>query len=197
MTGTTSAVTATLTTVDTTRTAVFFSLSGGNNGSGGRLDDTSFTGTLNGSNGASARASRFTRLNTANVGTISMAWFAVSFFRCNTGQRSRYDTLCTLGGVDDRHHRHRAVVEREHGASSWAAPPRSRRRPSTARATPRARRSRRRAWSSTAARSATDTSVTQTGLTLGTTYFYKVWAKAGPAGSCTAAPCYIGGTEQS
>src|SRR5262245_27639660 len=81
LTGTTSSVTATLTTVDTTRTAVFFSVSGGNNGSGGRLDDTSFTGTLNGSNGAAGSSITFARLNTASVGTISMAWFAVSFFR--------------------------------------------------------------------------------------------------------------------
>jgi outer membrane protein assembly factor BamB len=44
---------------------------------------------------------------------------------------------------------------------------------------------------------ATDTSVTQSGLTVGTTYYYKAWAKAGPGGACTTAPCYVGGSEQS
>ncbi len=43
---------------------------------------------------------------------------------------------------------------------------------------------------------ATDTSYLQsTGLTAGTTYYFKVWAKAGPVGSCTVAPCYIGGAQ--
>jgi outer membrane protein assembly factor BamB len=43
---------------------------------------------------------------------------------------------------------------------------------------------------------ATDIAFTQsTGLTAGTTYYYKVWAKGGPVGSCTAAPCYVGGVQ--
>jgi len=195
LTGTTSTVTATLTTVDTTRTAVFFSVSGGNNGSGGRLDDTSFTGTLNGSNGASGSSITFARLNTASVGTISMAWFAVSFFRCNPASGTSYDSLCTLG----------VSTTGTTGTALWSSVNTVLvlRSTATITATPA------NGTSYTAGQTisgatvlysgsvATDTSVTQTGLTVGTTYFYKAWAKAGPTGACTAAPCYVVGVEQS
>ena len=195
ITGTTATATATLTTVDTTRTAVFFSVSGGNSGSGGRLDDTSFTGTLNGSNGASGSSITFTRLNTANVGTISMAWFAVSFFRCNPASGTSYDSLCTLG----------VSTTGTSATALWSSVNTViiLRSTATIAATPA------NGTSYTAGQTisgvtvlysgsaATDTSVTQNGLTVGTTYFYKAWAKAGPAGACTTAPCYVGGTEQS
>ena len=195
LTGTSSSVTATLTTVDTTRTAVFFSVSGGNNGSGGRLDDTSFTGTLNGSNGTSGSSITFARLNTANVGTVSMAWFAVSFFRCNPASGTSYDSLCTLG----------VSTTGTTGTALWSSVNTVLilRSTATITATPV------NGTSYTAGQTisgvtvlysgsaATDTSVTQTGLTVGTNYFYKAWAKAPPAGSCTAAPCYVAGVEQS
>ena len=174
---------------------MFFSVSGGNSGAGGRLDDTSFTGTLNGSNGASGSSIAFTRLNTANVGTISMAWFAVSFFRCNPASGTSYDSLCTLG----------VSTTGTSGTALWSSVNTViiLRSTATIAATPV------NGTSYTAGQTisgvpvlysgsvATDTSVTQTGLTLGTTYFYKAWAKAGPTGSCTTAPCYVSGTEQS
>jgi len=195
LTGTVATATATLTTVDTTRTAVFFSVSGGNNGSGGRLDDTSLTGTLNGSNGASGSSITFTRLNTANVGTISAAWFAVSFFRCNPASGTSYDSLCTFG----------VSTTGTSATALWSSVNTAivLRSTATITATPV------NGTTYTAGQTiagvpvlysgsvATDTSATQTGLTLGTTYFYKIWAEAPPAGSCTTAPCYIGGTEQS
>jgi hypothetical protein len=40
---------------------------------------------------------------------------------------------------------------------------------------------------------ASDSSFVSAGLIVDTTYYYKVWAKAGPVGSCATAPCYIGG----
>jgi outer membrane protein assembly factor BamB len=42
---------------------------------------------------------------------------------------------------------------------------------------------------------ASDTSATATGLVAGTTYYFKLWAKAGDVGSCDTPPCYVGGTQ--
>jgi hypothetical protein len=94
---TAASATATLNTVDTTRTALFFSVSGGDALATGRLDDVSLTGTVIGTNGGAASSSvAFTRLNAVNVGTISVAWFSVSFFRCNPASGVAADTLCTV-----------------------------------------------------------------------------------------------------
>ena len=193
ITGTNATGTATLSTVDTTRAAVFFSVSGGD-GSASRQDDTSLTGTLNGSDGASGSSITFTRLNTTNVGTISAAWFAVSFFRCNTASGLAHDTLCTVAASTAAltatiNWSSVNTVILLGGTSSVTATPSN-------------------GTTYTAGQSiggflvaysgsvATDTSYLQsTGLTAGTTYYFKVWAKAGPVGSCTVAPCYIGGAQ--
>jgi hypothetical protein len=195
ITGTNATGTATLTTVDTTRTAVFFSVSGGDSGSAARLDDTSLTGTLNGSDGASGSSITFTRLNTTNVGTVSAAWFAVSFFRCNPASGIDYDTLCTLG-VSSTGTSATALwssvntVIVLHSTSSIAATPVN----GTSYSAGQTISGVTVLYSGSVA---TDTSVTQSGLTVGTTYYYKAWAKAGPGGACTTAPCYVAGSEQS
>jgi hypothetical protein len=191
MTGTATTTTTTLTTVDTTRTALFFANSAGDSGSTGRLDDVSLTGTLNGSNGASGSSLTFTRLGASNVGTISAAWFAVSFFRCNTASGVPTDTLCAvaasavgttatvnwsavnpviiLGGTSP------IGVTPTNGTTYTAG--------QTIGGVPVA-------YSGTLA---SDSSFVSAGLIVDTTYYYKVWAKAGPVGSCATAPCYIGG----
>jgi hypothetical protein len=193
LTGTTTTSAATLTTVDTTRTAVFFSVSGGNSGSANRIDDTSLTGALDGSNGASGSSLTFTRIGTNNVGTISAAWFAVSFFRCNTASGVVADTLCSvaasavgttatvnwssvnpviiLGGTSP------IAVSPTNGTTYTAG--------QTIAGVPVF-------YSGTLA---SESSTSAGGLTIDTTYYYKVWAKAGPVGACSTPPCYIGGAQ--
>ena len=85
-----------ITTVDTTRTALFFGISGGNSGSTGRLDDVSLTGTINGSErrvGVEHQPSP--GWATANIGTVAAAWFAVSFFRSATRRAAPPPTRCS------------------------------------------------------------------------------------------------------
>ena len=119
----------------------------------------------------------------------------MSFFRCNPASGTSYDSLCTLG----------VSTTGTSATALWSSVNTVivLRSTATITATPV------NGTTYTAGQTiagvpvlysgsvATDTSVTQTGLTLGTTYFYKAWAKAGPTGSCTTAPCYISGTEQS
>lgn len=191
MTGPSTTATTNITTVDTTRTALFFANSAGDSGSTGRLDDVALTGTINGSSGSTSSSITFTRLGNSNVGTIAAAWFAVSFFRCNTASGVTTDTLC-------------AVAASATGATAtvnWSAAnpviivggiaPIS--------ATPS------NGTSYTAGQTignglvvysgtiGSNPSYTAGGLNINTTYYYKVWAKAGPVGACTTTPCYIGG----
>jgi len=177
------------TVVDTTRTVLFFSTSGGD-GNANRLDDVSFTGDIAGSNGTQSEVV-FTRITSNVTGTI--AWFAVSFFRCNTPSGVTYDTVCTVGvstsgtsatlnwssvnpvlivgstasitftPADGTNYTVGQIVS---GASV--------------------------AYSGSVA---TDTGSTAGGLTAGTTYFFKIWAKAGNVGACDTPPCYVGGTQ--
>jgi hypothetical protein len=193
LTGTSASSTATLTTLDTTRTVPFFSVSAGDAGTG-RLDDVSLTAALSGSNGGAASSSlTFTRLSTSNVGTISAAWFAVSFFRCNTAGGVAYDTLCTLAasavGTTATVNWSSVNTVIILGATSSVGVTPTNGTTYTAGQTIGGVSV---AYSGSVA---TDTSFSSGGLTVGTTHYYKVWAKAGPVGSCTAAPCYIGGAQ--
>ncbi len=192
LTGSNGTSTATLTAVDTTRTAVLFTVSGGNSGAN-RIDDTFLTGTLNGSNGGSGSGITFTRLGSNNVGTIAAAWFAVSFFRCNAASGVVADTLCTLA----------ASAAGTTATVNWSSvnPVIILGATSPISATPT------NGTTYTAGQSvggvavfysgtqATETTVSAAGLSVGTSYSYKIWAKAGPVGSCATAPCYIGGAQ--
>ena len=118
----------------------------------------------------------------------------MSFFRCNTASGLAHDTLCTVGASTTAL---TATVNWSSvntvivlgGTSSVTATPTN----GTNYAAGATIGGFPVAYSGSAA---TDTSYTQgTGLTAGTTYYYKVWAKAGPVGSCTVAPCYIGGAQ--
>lgn len=188
-----TSATATLTAVDTTRTAVAFTVSGGDSESANRIDDTSLTGTLNGANGSGGSSLTFTRLGTSNVGAVSAASFAVSFFRCNTASGVAADTLCTLA----------ASAVGTTATANWASvnPVLILGGTAPITVTPTS------GVSYTAGQSiggvpvfysgtdASDTAASAGGLAVGTTYYYKIWAKAGPVGSCTSAPCYIGGAQ--
>ena len=193
LTGNNTTSTTSMTTVDTTRTALVLANSAGDSGSTGRLDDVSLTGTLNGSNGASGSSVTFTRLGSSNVGTITTAWFAVSFFRCNTASGVTTDTLCTVA----------ASAVGTTATVNWSAvnPVIILGSTSTIAVTPT------NGTTYTAGQTiggvpvaysgtlATATSYSSAGLVAGTTYNYKVWAKAGPVGACATAPCYIGGAQ--
>jgi hypothetical protein len=193
LTGNNTTSTTSLTTVDTTRTVLVFANSAGDAGSTGRLDDVSLTGTLNGSNGASGSSITFARLGASNVGTITAPWFAVSFFRCNTASGVATDTLCTVA----------ASAAGTTATVNWSSfnPVIVLGGTSTISVTPA------NGTTYTAGQTiggvlvaysgtlATDTSYTSGGLVAGTTYVYKVWAKAGPVGSCATAPCYVGGAQ--
>lgn len=181
------------TVVDTTRTLAFLSSSGGAAGTNSHLNDVASTGTIAGSNGGTQSEVIFTRIDTTV--DASIAWFAVSFFRCNTPSGVAHDTLCTVG----------ASTTGTGATVNWSSVNTVLilRSTSTISATPT------NGTTYTAGQTisgvsvvysgsaATDTSFAQTGLTTGTTYFYKVWAKAGEAGACATVPCYIGGTEVS
>lgn len=188
----TTAISPNLSTlVDTTRTLAFFSVSGGVAGSTGSLDDLGTTATIAGSDGTAQSEIRFTR-NTSSDGT-SIAWFAVSFFRCNTASGIAHDTLCTVG----------ASAAGTDATVNWSSVNAALilRSTSTISAVPV------NGTSYTAGQTiagvsvvysgsaATDTTFPETGLTQGTTYFYKVWAKGGAVGACATAPCYVGGAE--
>lgn len=190
--GTATSSPALATLVDTTRTVAFVSSSGGTAGTTSVLNDVNTTGTIIGANGASQSAITLTRNDTTVASTN--AWFAVSFFRCNTASGLAHDTLCTVGASTTAL---TATVNWSSvntvivlgGTSSVTATPTN----GTNYAAGATIGGFPVAYSGSAA---TDTSYTQgTGLTAGTTYYYKVWAKAGPVGSCTVAPCYIGGAQ--
>ncbi|HEU5193195.1 MAG TPA: hypothetical protein VFW70_00545, partial [Methylomirabilota bacterium] len=189
ITGTTASATATLSSVvDTTRTVLFWSNSAGDNNQTARFDDTALTGTVSGSNGTNATLT-FTRGATTNVGTDAIAWFAVSFFRCSTSSGTSYDTLCTVGASTagtsatvNWSSVNTVLITRSTSTITFApangttyTPPFS-------------------VGGVTVVyngATASDTSFTDTGLTEGQPYFYKVWAKAGNVGTCNTTPCYV------
>jgi len=192
-TGTASSSPALTTLVDATRTVAFVSSSGGTATTATLLNDVNTTATIVGSNGATQSAVTLTRNDTTVAS--SNAWFAVSFFRCGTASGLAHDTLCpvtlsTTGLTATVNWSSVNTVIILTGTSSVTATPANGNGTYTAGQT---------IGGFTVAYSgsvATDTSYTQsTGLTAGTTYYYKVWAKAGTVGSCVAAPCYIGGVQ--
>ena len=196
ITGTTASATATLgTAVDTTRTVLFFSNSAGDSGSATRFDDTALTGVVNGSNGTNSTLT-FTRGSTTSIGTDSIAWFAVSFARCTTASGTSYDTLCTVG----------ASTTGTTATVNWSSP----NTVLIARSTSSISVGPTNGTSPSVGNSlgtgvtvvyngstATDTSFPDTGRTVGTQYFYKVWAKGGAAGTCATSPCYVAGVQVS
>ncbi len=190
--GTATSSPALATLVDTTRTVAFVSSSGGTAGTTSVLNDVNTTGTIIGANGASQSAITLTRNDTTVASTN--AWFAVSFFRCNTASGLAHDTLCTVGGstaglsATINWSSVNTVIVLA-GTSSVTATPTN--------GTNYAAGATIGAFLVVYSGSvATDTSYAQSGgVTAGTTYYYKVWAKAGPVGSCTVAPCYIGGAQ--
>ncbi len=192
VTATTATGTGSLTTVDTTRTAVFFSVSGGSSGTATVYDDTAFTAVLNGA-AAGASSITFTRTDTTNVGTNSIAWFAVSFSRCTTPSGVAYDTLCTLG----------ASTTGNAATVNWSSVNTALLLKSTSAIAAAPVNGTTYTTASTisgvpvvySGATATDTSFADSGLTAGTTYHYKMWAKAGPTAACAASPCYMAGTE--
>ena len=195
ITGTTASATATLTSfVDVTRTVLFFSNSSGDNNQSARFDDTALTGTVSGSNGTNATLT-FTRGATTNAGTNSIAWFAVSFFRCSTSSGTSYDTLCTLG----------ASTTGTSVTVNWSSVDTVliARSTSTITLSPVNGTTYNPPFSSGGATvvyngsAASDTSFTDTGLVAGQQYFYRAWAKAGNAGTCTSTPCYVASAEVS
>jgi hypothetical protein len=191
LSGTSTSATVNITTVDTTRTALFFVNSAGDSGSTGRLDDVSLTGTINGSNGGSASSISFTRLGNSNIGTVAAAWFAVSFFRCNTSSGVSSDTLCavaasaagTTATVNWSSVNPVIVVG---GVTPVTVTPTN----GTTYTSGQSLGGFLVAYSGTLA---SESSFSVGGLIVDTTYYYKVWAKAGPVGSCSTPPCYIGG----
>jgi outer membrane protein assembly factor BamB len=191
-TGTAGSSPALTTLIDSTRTVAIVSSSGGSAGTTSLLNDVATTGTIVGSNWATQSAITLTRNDTTVTSTN--AWFAVSFFRCNTASGLAHDTLCTVGASTAAL---TATVNWSSvntvivlgGTSSVTATPTN----GTSYAAGASIGGFLVAYSGSVA---TDTSFTQsTGLTAGTIYYYKVWAKAGPVGSCTTAPCYIGGAQ--
>jgi len=188
--------TATLTSfVDTTRTVLFLTNSAGDTSQNARFDDTSLTGVVNGSNGTNATLT-FARTSTTNVGSDSIAWFAVSFFRCSTSSGTSYDTLCTVGASTTGT---TATVNWSSVNTVLVA-----RSTSTIGVAP-ANGTTYSAGASLGSgvtviysgSTASDTSFADTGRAVGQPYFYKVWAKAGAAGTCATGPCYIAGVEVS
>jgi hypothetical protein len=191
-TGNATSSPALATLVDTTRAVAFLSSSGGTAGTITLLNDVNTTGAIIGANGASQSAITLTRNDTTVASTT--AWFAVSFFRCNTPSGLAHDTLCTVGASTTGL---TATVNWSSvntvivlgGISTVTATPTN----GTNYAAGATISGFTVVYSGSVA---TDTSYTQsTGLTAGTTYYYKVWAKAGPVGACTVAPCYVGGSQ--
>ncbi len=191
-TGTATSSPALTTLVDTTRTVAFVSSSGGTAGTTTLLNDVNTTAAIVGSNGATQSAVTLTRNDTTVTSTN--AWFAVSFFRCNTASGLAYDTLCTVaastaGLTATINWSSVNTVILLGGTSPITATP-------TNGTTYTAGQTIGGFLVAYSGSVATDTSYTQnTGLAAGTTYYFKMWAKAGPVGSCTVAPCYIGGTQ--
>jgi hypothetical protein len=195
ITSTTASATVSLTTpVDTTRSVLFFSNSAGDSGQNARFDDAALTGVINGSNGTNSTLT-FTRAATTNVGTDSIAWFAVSFFRCSTSSGVSYDTLCTLGASTTG-----TTAKVNWSSVNTVLVVRS---ASTITLAPVNGNTYAAGFSFGGVTvmydgsNAADTVFPDTGLTVGQTYYYKVWAKGGTVANCNAAPCYVGGVEVS
>jgi hypothetical protein len=189
-----TSATTNINTIDTTRTAAFYTTSGGDSGGTDRTPSTYVVVSMNGANGSGASSLSFARQD--NSVTSTTAWFAVSFFRCATASGTTYDTLCTVGASTtgtaatvNWSSLNTVVVARS--TSSISASPTNGTSYSVGNTL---------AAGVTVVYSgsnASDTSYADSGLTTGTTYFYKVWAKGGTAGSCTASPCYVAGAQAS
>src|SRR4030095_16509522 len=120
------------------------------------------------------------------------AWFAVSFFRCSTSSGTSYDTLCTVGastastsGTVNWSSVNTVLITRSTSTITFAPANGTTYTPpfSVGGVTVVYNGS-----------TASDTSFTDTGLTEGQPYFYRVWAKAGNVGTCNTTPCYVAGT---
>jgi hypothetical protein len=183
-----------ITTVDTTRVVPFHSwqLDSSDTGNNQRVDETSTTVVVNGANGSGASSLSFERDAITIVEDPSIAWFAVSFFRCNPGSGVAHDTLCGAA----------ASAAGTTATVNWSSINPVLVVGSTTAVTFTPTNGTNYAAGFTSGDDsvvysgtvATDTSLTAGGLVVGTTYHYKIWAKAGPGGACTTAPCYVGGT---
>jgi hypothetical protein len=176
-----------ITTVDTTRTVAFFSASGGSAGTNTLINDVMSTGAIAGSNAGTQSEVIFTRIDSTVANNI--AWFAVSFFRCTTPSGVAHDTLCTLGVSTT------GTQATVHWSSvnpvlivAGIAPVTFTPTNGTTYTAGQVFGGDTVAYSGTVA---TDTSYTGTGLSIDTTYYFTVWAKAGTAGSCNTPPCYV------
>jgi hypothetical protein len=192
------------TLVDATRTVAIVSASGGA-GTTTVFNDVVVTATIAASDGVNASEVVLTRTDTTVASTI--AWFAVSFFRCSTASGLGHDTLCTVGASTTGTQAtvgwtstNTVIIARSVGSSATGTPTNGQTYCTSgcsAAVLPGAGGSAI-VYPSVATPPSTDTSFAQSGLTTGTTYFYKVWAKNPTAvGACTAAPCYVTGTEVS
>jgi hypothetical protein len=199
--GTASASPNLTTLVDGTRTVAILSSSGGGAGTTTVFNDVTPTGTIAASDGASASELILTR-NDSTVAT-TIAWFAVSFFRCTTASGLLHDTLCTVGASTTSTQAtvnwtstNTVVIARSAAtiASNLSNGVNYCTNAGAGCTTTIGGQSI--VYPSVVTPPSTDTAFTQSGLTTGTTYFYKVWAKIPTAvGSCTTPPCYVTGTE--
>jgi hypothetical protein len=190
--GTASSTPNFTTVVDTTRTVPIFSLSGGDSGSDTRLDDMNLTGVIAGSNGTQSEFV-LTRLNTSQA--VTVAFFAVSFFRCTTPSGVAHDTLCTVGVSTT------GTTATVHWSSvnpvlivANATPVTFTPNDGTTYTAGQIVGTDLVAYRGAVA---TDTSYTGTGLVFNTTYYFTVWAIAGNVGGCDTPPCYVGGSTGS
>lgn len=190
--GTASSFTNLASAVDTTRTTVFLSTSGGSSGTNTLADDVRGTGVLSGSNGTNAT---LTFARSASTVATSTAWFAVSFFRCSTSSGTSYDTLCTVGASTTG-----TTVTVNWSSLSTVLIARSTATIALAPANGNTYAVGTSFGGVTVVYDgalATDTSFVDPGLTVGQPYFYKVWAKGGAAAACAGTPCYVAGVEVS
>ena len=189
------------TLVDETRTVAIASASGGAGAGSTVFNDVVVTATIDGSDGVNASQIILTRTDTTVATTV--AWFAVSFFRCTTASGLGHDTLCTLGasttGTQATVHwtsTNTVVIARS--AATIAA--------NLANGTNYCTNAgagctttiggQPIVYPSVVTPPSADTSFPESGLTTDATYYYKAWAKIPIAvGSCTTPPCYVTGTE--
>lgn len=198
--------TAAIVTVDPTRTVPFFTVSGGTSNTA-HFDDASLRAVVNADAAGVATDNSdltFTRAGTAIANSI--AWFAVSFFRCSTASGIAHDPLCTVAASTSASTGTFAVT------TDWSSPYSVivvRRQTSPNDGTPangttyctgactQTLGSGTVVYPADGSPSASVVTFTDSGLGSGT-YYYKVWATI-PAlvGNCASTPCYVGGAEVS